>query len=122
VSQQWAILVYGGFYKMATRLCMSGMWSDELEAAIKERCTEPYSISFGHNGSDYAVFAAAINIGIDAHLEAVQFTRSGSKFLITPDTLHVLVRRLMNDASEDTQDEAYNFASGICETLDIELV
>lgn len=98
------------------------MWTDKLGAAIKAASIEPYPIE-AHQGTEtFRVLVAAINQGIDSHLEAVQFTQGAGehgrvKIVIEPDTLHVLVRRLM-----ESDDEAQSLASGICETLNIELI
>jgi hypothetical protein len=101
----------------------SFMWSDKLGAAIKAASIEPYPIE-AHQGTEtFRALVSAINQGIDSHLEAIQFTQDMGaygrlKIVIEPQTLHVLVRRLMESGNE----EAESLASGICETLDIELI
>lgn len=102
------------------------MWTDKLGHAIKAaamaQCPKGYPVEM-HNGSDLEALCEAVNQGIDAHLEAVRFTEfSGSYgrrgFRFEPETLHVLVRRLM----ESDNDEAQMLASDICSTLNIELI
>ncbi len=106
------------------RISFSAYYHDKLESAIKERApADGYSMHL--MGDDYNHAAKAINQGIDSHLEAIQFEQSsgiyGKRGLrITADTLHVLVRRLMETADETG--EAHSLASCICETLNIELV
>lgn len=101
----------------------SFMWTDALREAIKARALEPYPCEF-HNGSqDLQAVAAAVNQGIDSHLEAVQFTESQGahgrrKFTFEPASVAVLVRRLMESGEENAE----SLASGICETLGIELI
>jgi hypothetical protein len=97
---------------------MSAIWSLDLETAIKERSTSPYPITFGCSGDDYFAFEDAVNQGIDSRLEAVFTSRREGRFEVSADSLHVLVRRLMEAGSE----EADSLASGICETLGIELI
>ncbi len=103
-------------------LSLSFQWSDKLGAAIRERSTEPYPIEC-HMGADFEALSRAINQGIDPHLEAIQFYHDIGEYgrqrvTIEPQSLHVLVRRLM----EDDDEEAQSLASGICSTLEIELV
>lgn len=102
------------------------MWSVQLGQAIKAaamaQCPDGYPVEMPH-GYEFDLLCEAINQGIDSHLEAVQFTEfSGSYgkrgFKFNPETLSVLVRRLM----ESDNDEAQSLASGICETLNIELI
>lgn len=98
----------------------SAMWSDQLCEAIKQASTEPYRMELV--GDDVESVRNAINQGIDAHLEAIMFSqfKAGHKLglCIEPQTLHVLVRRLM----ESDGDNSLSLASSICETLNIELV
>lgn len=102
----------------------SAMWSDALANAIKARAAgEPYRLSCWQGSEDYEAFAAAISEGIDAHLEAVHFEQStdyrgAPLFSIDPDTLHTLVRRLMERGDEASD----SLAGDICYTLNIELV
>jgi hypothetical protein len=104
------------------RISFDAMWTEKLGEAIKERSTDPYPIEM-HPGNDYKALAEAINQGIDSHLEAVACKQSPgshgrSRIVIEPQTLHVLVRRLMESGNEDAE----SLASGICEPLDIELI
>ena len=107
-----------------TRIMFSAIWSDALGAEIKARSTKPYPMEFHENSDDFRSLFEAVNMGIDSHLEAVVFedcsfgSYGRRKFKISPETLHVLVRRLMEADDENSQ----SLASGICETLDIELV
>lgn len=117
------------------RISFSFMWSDKLGEAIKERakeqCPNGYSIECHFNSSDFEFIQKAVNKGIDSHLEAIMFTQGmgehgRSAMNITPETLHVLVRRLMEmDCDEERRekgDSPEQLASCICETLEIELI
>lgn len=105
------------------RISFSAMWTDALGEAIKARALEPYPVEM-HNGSeDLQAIAAAVNQGIDSHLEAVQFAESAGshgrrRFVFEPASVAVLVRRLMESGEENAE----SLASGICETLGIELI
>ena len=101
----------------------SCMWSEELGRAIRIANTKPYSLEFHQGSEDYEIFAAAVEQGIDSHLEAIQFFQDRGecgrmKFDVTANTLPVLVRRLLESCS----DSAVTLASDICSTLDIELI
>lgn len=103
----------------------SAMWSDKLGEAIKqsalEQCPDGYPIDVKGDAYMYTAIAEAWNQGIDAYLEAITERSTATpdgRFNIHPEELHVLVRRLMESGSE----EAESLASGICSTLDIELV
>lgn len=105
------------------RARFSAMWTDKLGAEIKARSLEPYSLEFHAHSEDFAAFQAAVAQGIDAHLEAIFFEQGRgacgrARFVVEPASLPVLVRRLM----ESGDDNAESLASGICETLNIELV
>lgn len=100
----------------------SFMWSDQLGAEIKRRSLTPHPIEC-HQGADWYAIAAAINQGIDSHLEAIQYTRTiGShgreRVVFNPESIPALVRRLMESGEENAE----SLASGICETLGIELI
>lgn len=103
------------------KITLSAYWSDALEAAIKEASTVPYLLSFGMQSEDYRSFEKAIAQGIDSHLEVVSFKQNGMTFTVSPDTMHVLVRRLMTQGDE-TDENSEAFGTAICETLGIELV
>lgn len=110
----------------------SAMWSDRLGDALRLACTEPYPISCWPGSEDFQALATAINVGIDAHLEAVTFEqgadhRGAPRFTIAVESLPVLIRRLLEgDGIAADDEEAWNsaldLASGICQTLNIELV
>jgi len=102
------------------------------------QCPDGYDIVMMPRGQEWEALRRAINEGIDDHLEAVRFTQSPephripafnkAKLVITPETLHVLVRRLMEFYDENDNedggmvDESQQMASVICDTLDIELI
>lgn len=97
------------------------MWSEELGKAVKEAMTEPYLMSLA--GVDRTDCMKAVNQGIDSHLEACFVPERGDKFqddgaklicLISPESMPVLIRRLLENGSD--------LASCICYTLNIELV
>lgn len=112
---------------MKTRF--SACWSPALGKALAQACQEPYTMSLV--GADARACQTAVNQGIDSHLEACFCPDRGDSFNVfpcgpvsrlecrlSPESLPVLVRRLLE--SEDEAGE--NLASGICETLGIELV
>ena len=114
----------------------SFLWTDQLSVAIAEAAPKRgYSMSLV--GEDQPTVIAAVNQGIDAHLEACYVPARGDSFrLQTPpgirgrisgprlecrlsaQSLPVLVRRLME--SEDEQAES--LASSMCQTMGIELI
>lgn len=108
------------------RVTFSCCWSDELGEVIKARSLEDYKIGFsciGDGGSMFTNIRDAVNQGIDSHLEAVHAELNGRKLTVSKDTLHVLVRRLFEmDCDYDDEDNPCSLASGICETLGIELI
>ncbi len=88
-------------------------------------------------GEDRQVIIAAVNQGIDSHLEACFVPARGDNFRlrtppgirskisgprlecrVSPESLPVLVRRLL----ESDDERAVSLASSICETLSIELI
>ncbi len=104
-------------------LSFSAMWSDKLGEAIKVLSVEPYPVEFHVNSEDFKSFESAVKQGIDSHLEAIRFDQSyGSygriKFTLEPASVSVLVRRLL----ETGEDNDMSLASGICGTLNIELI
>lgn len=101
----------------------SAIWTDKLEAEIKRRSVEPYPMEFHYGSDDFESFKAAVAQGIDSHLEAIFFEQGNGmsgrlKFTVSADTLHVLIRRLMESGEENAE----SLASGICSTLEIELI
>jgi hypothetical protein len=105
----------------------SAMWSDALGKAIKELAPEhcPYDMSLV--GEDRRACILAVNQGIDSRLEACnipdrgdRFTDSGSRLacVVSAESLPVLIRRLLEDGDEC----GMSLASGICDTLGIELI
>ena len=91
-----------------------------MQAAMGKDC---YPVEFHNNSQDFKSFQAAVNVGIDSHLEAIAFVETRGeygrrRFEIEPNTLHVLIRRLMESGEENAE----SLASSICTTLDIELI
>lgn len=107
-------------------LLTSACWTTDLGKAIKQAtnddCPEGYKIQA--KGQDYEIIAKAWNQGIDSHLEAMteRSEVNGPNFTIHPDELHTLVRRLMEMWEEQENEDAYQLAFCICETLKIELI
>ena len=114
----------------------SACWTDELGAAIAA-ATPKRGYHMSLTGEDGRRVVSAVNQGIDAHLEAcfipdrgdsfrfqnppgIQGRVSGSRLEcnVSPESLVVLVRRLL----ESSDDAAQSLASSICQTLGIELV
>ena len=114
----------------------SAVWSEELGAAVAAAAPKRgYQMSLA--GEDCRAVTDAVNQGIDAHLEACFIPDRGDSFrfqtpagihgricgprlecLLSPDSLPVLVRRLM----ESGNDTAQSLASSICQTLGIEVL
>ena len=111
-------------------------WTDELGEEIGEFAPRAgYTMSLV--GEDRQKVVTAVNQGIDSRLEAcfvparvdcfrfrtpagVRGKISGARLEcnVSPQSLPVLVRRLM----ESGDDAAWSLASGICQTLEIELI
>jgi len=108
------------------RATFSCCWSEELGEEIKSRCDEDYPITFGggQNPLNFQCVRDVVNQGIDSHLEAIFFKESGRTFTFRKESVPVLVRRLLENNFEDEEkyEEAILLASGICETLGIELL
>lgn len=119
------------------RITLSCDWSSRLRREILERQRDPYVISCWEFSEDWKALAAAVNVGIDSHLEAVHFkadrdNRGAPRFSIEPESLPVLVRRLLEgdgwleadyEIDPETLEEwQRDLACSICETLDIELM
>jgi hypothetical protein len=106
----------------------SAIWSDALGKAIEEKAKDDAPIyKMSLVGEDARCVIAAVNQGIDAHLEACfiaergdNYYQNGHKLMaqVSPESLRVLCRRLM----ESDDDTGLSLVSGICQTLDIELV
>jgi hypothetical protein len=114
----------------------SFIWNHKLRTAIAEAAPKAgYPMSLV--GEDQQSVIAAVNQGIDSHLEACFVPARGDRFRlrtpqgirgricgprlechVSPQSLLVLVRRLM----ESGDDAAESLASSICQTLDIELI
>ena len=108
------------------------MWSKDLKTAIINASDgEHYQMSLVSD--DAQAVEAAVNQGIDAHLEACFIPDRGDSYEwkqdkswciarlhchVSPESLTVLVRRLLESGNE----EAEMLASSICDTLDIELI
>jgi len=114
----------------------SFMWTATLGAAIGKAAPKAgYHMSLV--AEDRQKVIAAVNQGIDAHLEACFVPGRGDSFRletpqgirgkisgprleckVSPKSLPVLVRRLM----ESDEERAESLASDICQTLAIELI
>jgi hypothetical protein len=72
------------------------------------------------NRAEWAAIAQAVNMGIDSHLEALTerstFDVGTGKCMVHPEELHVLLRRLGEIGTEDSE----SLRDAILETLDIE--
>lgn len=99
-------------------------WSEELCQAINQASQDPYEIEVhGYGSEDFGSLTDAVNQGIDSHLEAIHFKEFPGfyrkrGFRIEPQSVSVLVRRLM----ESDNDNSHSLASSICQTLGIELI
>lgn len=101
----------------------SAYWTPALGAAICAQAPIAYDMTLV--GEDAKAAHAAVNQGIDSHLEACNVPARGDSFkvngsrlecVVSRESLPVLVRRLLEAGDEN------GLASGICSTLGIELV
>lgn len=104
---------------------ISAIYTPELEAAIKSHASHLpiYPVECHEFSEDFEAIRDAISQGIDSHLEAIRFTEFSGQYgkrglAFNPETLHVLIRRLM----ESENDAAQSLASAICETIGVELI
>lgn len=98
-------------------------WSDKLGAAIAKASRQPYPIECHRNSGEFNSILYAVNQGIDSHLQALHFTQGAGedgrvKLTFAPESVAVLVRRLMESEDEESQ----QLAGDICGTLGIELI
>ena len=90
---------------------------------------EAHKIVEGCEGEGYRIgnfpnmqeIAEAINQGIDSHLEAIFFTQDGRNITIEPDSMPVLLRRLV-EMWDDGNEDAGDTASCILSTLGFEWI
>lgn len=114
----------------------SFVWTDKLRAEIGRAAPQRgYAMSLV--SEDRQAVIAAVNQGIDAHLEACFVPARGDRFQlqtpagirgrisgprlecrVSPQSLPVLIRRLL----ESGEDEAESLAASICHTLEIDLI
>jgi len=97
-----------------------GMCPDALiRKACREDGPDGYPMTI-RSKAEWRVIAKAWNQGIDSHLEALtersRADASTGEINVHPDELHVLLRRLYEDGSED----AWSLRSAILENLGIE--
>ena len=112
------------------------MWTDTLGVAISRAAPKTgYRMSLV--GEDRQQVIAAVNQGIDSHLEACFVPVRGDSFRVqtpagirgkisgprlecrvSPQSLPVLIRRLIESGDEASE----SLASSICQTLEIELI
>jgi hypothetical protein len=102
-------------------------------AAIAAECPDGYRMHI-KSQDEWTAIAAAVNVGIDAHLEGFTrstFDASTGMCLVHPEELHILVRRLTEVNTEELfpdwnyereNDPATDLASCIMETLGFEWV
>ncbi len=112
------------------------MWTENLGAAVA-RAAPRRGYPMSLVGDDRHAVIAAVNQGIDAHLEACFIPARGDCFQmktppgirgrisgprlecrVSPQSLPVLLRRLLESGDETAE----SLASGICQTLNIELI
>lgn len=98
------------------------MWTEKLGQAMNKATREPYPMEF-HRGKELDAICCAINQGIDSYLQAVHFTQGRGehgrmKIIVEPQSVSVLVRRLLESGNEDAE----MLASDICGTIGIELI
>jgi len=112
------------------------MWTEHLGVAIA-RAAPRRGYPMCLVGEDRHAVIAAVNQGIDAHLEACFVPSRGDRFQmrsppgirgrisgprlecrVSPQSLPVLLRRLLESGGETAE----SLASSICQTLNIELI
>lgn len=113
----------------------SAFWTEKLGQVITVHAPAFYTMSLTTPDAD--LVKAAVNQGIDSHLQACLTPARGDRYawqtpigiagrisgprlecVVSAESLPVLVRRLM----ESDDDRALSLASGICETIGIELI
>lgn len=114
-------------------------FTDQIKQLLLERCTEPFPMSFPSGSDEARAIAKVVNLGIDAHLEAVFCSHNWDieeagpykwaklKVTVEPASVPVLVRRLMEPwnhgiTGEDEQDEWTSLARDICYVHQVELM
>ena len=103
----------------------SAIWSNQLKQAIIDECPlNGYHMTLAHEEANCVI--EAVNQGIDSHLEACYIPDRGDVYTslnklickVSPESLAVLIRRLMSSDNE----QSLQLASTICSTLDIEII
>ena len=101
------------------------VWVTSVRLACIKQCPGGYQMEI-KSEREWVVIAAAVNQGIDAHLEAVSdrssFDATTGKCLVHPDELHVLLRRLFELADQECSNEPgpEDLAGAILDTLGLE--
>lgn len=100
-----------------------------VRALAHAQCPDGYAMVI-RSQEQWEAIANAVNVGIDAHLEAFvrsQFDATTGEVCVHPEEVHVLVRRLWGvfesaeaDANVDAACEAYDLRSAILSTLGVE--
>ena len=96
---------------------------EDMKAALKKAQPDIYSMSFLRPSEDYELIAAVFSEGIDSHLEAITerttvtddrgslFPRA--QFMVHPDELPVIIRRLFGMDTEASIDLATSILESI---------
>ena len=119
-------------------ITLSAYWNPTLDKALKQavaKRNKPYSMDLV--GEDAKAVQAVVNQGIDSHLESCYVPDRGDSYefrrdpgirgqvrgtslkcSVSPESLPVLIRRLMEDSNEHGE----SLASEICAHHNIELI
>jgi hypothetical protein len=103
---------------------------DLIKKACNSQCPMGYTMTIKAQ-DEWSWLAAAVNTGIDAHLEALTnrstFDNSTGVCNVHPNELHVLLRRLLDQGWDQTEDQIegraespHGLRSAILDTLGIE--
>lgn len=101
-------------------------WILNIRSACWTQCPNGYSMTI-KSPAEWQFIASAVNMGIDAHLEAVSsrssFDAATGKCVVHPDELHTLLRRLYELAQNTDQDDIVSgsdLAESILVSLDLD--
>jgi hypothetical protein len=96
------------------------MNTEAIKQAVHDQCPNGYRMVIRNQG-DWTAISKAVNQGIDSYLEGFAqstFDNDTGKCNIHPDEVHILVRRLLEDSSERSED----LGRAILSTLGLEEV
>lgn len=100
---------------------------DLIRKLCEEQCPDGYPMTI-RSQREWRAIAAAVNVGIDGHLEALtersRFDASTGECRVHPEELHVLLRRLFEtddpDPCSDDGEGPWTLRTDILSTLGVE--